>query len=29
MTGEVKLIGLAGEYGGKSFPLVEGETLRR
>jgi Tol biopolymer transport system component len=27
MTGEVKLIGLAGEYGGKSFPLVEGETL--
>jgi Tol biopolymer transport system component/pSer/pThr/pTyr-binding forkhead associated (FHA) protein len=27
MTGNVNLIGLSGEYGGKSFPLVEGETL--
>lgn len=26
MTEEVRLVGLSGEYGGKSFPLQEGET---
>jgi Tol biopolymer transport system component/pSer/pThr/pTyr-binding forkhead associated (FHA) protein len=27
MTGNVNLIGLSGEYGGKTYPLLEGETL--